>query len=167
MTIAVGTHHFVTQVIVILVKNVTSVTTELMAPADRAEMAFRPRKMAPAVNLMKVDNFACRIAIAVETHHFVTNNIAMFVKNVTFVTTELMAPADRVEMGSPPWKMAPAVNLMASFVCRTVIAKVTHHSAMNINATLAQSAISARMVLTEHVDLAEMGSRPWKTDLAK
>merc|ERR1719173_327995 len=44
MTIAVGTHHFVTQVIVILVKNVTSVTTELMAPADRAEMASRPCK---------------------------------------------------------------------------------------------------------------------------
>jgi hypothetical protein len=109
MTIAVGTHHFVTRVIVILVKNVTSVTTELMAPADRAEMAFRPRKMAPAVNLMKVDNF----------------------------------------------------------VCRTAIAKVTHHSATNIIATLAQSVISARMVLTEHVDLAEMGSRPWKTDLAK
>ena len=56
MMIAVETHHFVTQVIVILVKNVTSVTTELMAPADRVEMGSPPRKMAPAVNLMKVDN---------------------------------------------------------------------------------------------------------------
>ena len=53
--IAVETHHFVTQVIVILVKNVTSVTTELMAPVGRAETGFPPRKMAPAVNLMKVD----------------------------------------------------------------------------------------------------------------
>jgi hypothetical protein len=56
MMIAVETHHSVTQVNVILVKNVTSVTTELMAPADRAEMASLPRKMVPAVNLMKVDN---------------------------------------------------------------------------------------------------------------
>merc|ERR1719285_1138189 len=160
MMIAVETHHSVTRVIVILVKNVTSVTTELMAPADRVEMVSRPRKMAPAVNLMKVDNFACRIAIVVETHHFVTNIIAMFVKNVTSVTTELMAPAVLAVMGSPRWKMSPAVNLMANFVCRTAIAKVTHHSAMNINATLAQSAISATMALMEPVDLAEMGSRP-------
>jgi len=167
MMIAVEKHHFVTPVIVILVKNVTSVTTELMAPADRVEMASPPRKMAPAVKLTKVDNFACRIAIAVETHHFVTNIIAMFVKNVTSVTTELMEPADRAELGSPPWEMAPAVNLMANFVCRTAIAKVTHHSAMNIIATLAQSAISATMALTEPVDLAEMGSPPWKTDHAK
>jgi len=163
----VETHHFVTQVIVILVKNVTFVMTELMAPADRVELVSPPRKMAPAVNLMKVDNFVCLMMIAVETHHFATQVIVILVKNVTSVTTELMAPADRAEMASPPWKMAPAVSLMANFVCRTAIAKVTHHSAMNINATLAQSAISATMALTEPVDLAETGSRPWKTDHAK
>jgi hypothetical protein len=104
--------------------------------------------------------------IAVETHHSVTQVNVILVKNVTFVTTESMAPADRAGMASPPWKMAPAVNLMKvdNFVCRTAIAKVTHHSATNIIATLAQSAISATMVLTEPVDLVEMGSQPWKTD---
>ena len=54
--IAVETHHFVTKDIVILVKNVTFVTTELMAPAARAEMDFPPKKMAH-VELLNVDNF--------------------------------------------------------------------------------------------------------------
>ena len=58
--------------------------------------------------------FVCLMMIAVETHHFVTQVIVILVKNVTSVTTELMAPADRVELGSPPWKMAPAVSLMAN-----------------------------------------------------
>merc|ERR1719463_210705 len=107
--------------------------------------------------------------IAVETHRSVTKVNVILVKSVTFVTTELMAPVGRAETGFPPRKMAPAVNLMTvdNFVCRTAIAKVTHHSATNFIATLAQSAISATMVLTEHVDLAEMGSRPCKTDHAK
>jgi len=133
-------------------------------PLTEKDVAGATSELRCALTCLKV---VLPMMIAVETHHSVTQVNVILVKNVTSVTTELMAPADRVELGSPPWKMAPAVSLMANFVCRIAIAKVTHHSAMNINATLAQSAISATMALMEPVDLAEMVSRPWKTDHAK
>merc|ERR1719285_66428 len=53
---------------------------------------------------------ACHTAIAVETHHSVTKGSVILVKNVTFVMTELMAPAALVEMDSPPMKMALVIN---------------------------------------------------------
>merc|ERR1719285_402701 len=105
--IAVETHHSVTKGSVILVKNVTFVMTELMAPAARAEMASLPKKMAHVTLMMEeMNNCACHIAIAVETHHSVTKGCVVLVKNVTFVMTELMAPAARAEMVSLPKKMA-------------------------------------------------------------
>jgi len=165
----VETRHSVTQDSVILVKNVTFVMTELMAPAARAEMVSPPKKMAHVKPMMEeMNNYACRTAIAVEIHHSVTQGSVIHVKNVTFVMTELMALAANAGMVSLPKKMAHVTLMMKEMnngACRTAIAVETHHFVSSINVIPVKNVTFVTMELMAPAALVEMDSPPMKMAL--